>query len=359
MIAPIATAPLLLPQVVFVKVVAIAVGPGILTIVEVVVKVQPFASFTTTVTVVNTPGPTALAITTVNSTCVGSNGIVNIGAVTGGTATYVYSFNGSPFTSTTSYASLAAGTYTVIVKDANGCTFTTTATVAATPGPTALVVNSVNSTCGNSNGVVNIGTTTGGVGPYTYSFNGGGFAGTVSYPGTAAGTYTVIVKDANGCTFTTTVTVANTPGPVALITSTTNTACGASTGTITVGATTGGTAPYTYSVNGSLFTATTVYGGFAANTYTVIVKDANGCTFTTTAIVANSSGPTALAVTTTNAACGASTGTITIGATTGGLAPYSYSVNGSAFTSTTSYTAFAAGTYTVIVKDANGCTFTE
>ena len=323
----------------------------------VIVKDANGCTFTTSAIVVNTPGPTALATTTVNSTCVGSNGIVNIGAVTGGTATYVYSFNGSPFTATTNYTGLAAGPYTVIVKDANGCTFTTTATVALTTGPVGLATTTVNSTCGNSNGIVNIGAVTGGVAPYTYSFNGGGFSPTISYPGTAAGTYNVVVKDANGCTFTVTATVANTPGPTALITSTTNTACGASSGTITVGATTGGTAPYTYSVNASAFTATTLYSGFAANTYTVIVKDANGCTFTTTATVANSSGPTALVVNTTNAACGASTGTITLGATTGGLAPYSYSVNASPFTAITSYTALAAGTYTVIVKDANGCTF--
>ena len=324
----------------------------------VIVKDANGCTFTTTVTVVNTPGPTALAITTTNSTCAGSNGIVNIGAVTGGTATYVYSFNGSAFTPTTNYTGIAPGTYTVIVKDANGCTFSTTASVGLTTGPVGLAATTVNSTCGNANGVVNIGAVTGGVAPYTYSFNGGGFAATTSYPGVAAGTYNVIVKDANGCTFTITVTVNNTPGPTALGVTSTNTACGASTGTITIGATTGGTAPYTYSVNASAFTATTSYTGFAANTYTVIVKDANGCTFSTTVIVANSSGPTALVVNTTNSSCGSSNGTLTIGATTGGLAPYSYSVNGSAFSTTTSYTSLAAGTYTIIVKDANGCQFT-
>jgi gliding motility-associated-like protein len=324
----------------------------------VVVKDANGCTFSTSVTVTNTPGPTALAVTTTNSTCAGSNGIVNIGAVTGGTATYVYSFNGSPFTPTTNYTGIAPGTYTVIVKDANGCTFSTSASVGLTTGPAALAATTVNSTCGNANGVVNIGAVTGGVAPYTYSFNGGGFSATTSYPGVAAGTYNVVVKDANGCTFTITVTVNNTAGPSALGVSSTNTACGASTGTITVGATTGGTAPYTYSVNGSPFTATTAYSGFAANTYTVIVKDANGCTFSTTVVVANSSGPTALVVNTTNSSCGASNGTLTIGATTGGLTPYSYSVNGGAFSTTTSYTSLAAGTYTVIVKDANGCQFT-
>ena len=324
----------------------------------VIVKDANGCTFTTTVNVVNTPGPTALAVTTTNSTCAGSNGIVNIGAVTGGTATYVYSFNGSAFTPTTNYTSIAPGTYTVIVKDANGCTFSTTASVGLTTGPVGLAATTVNSTCGSANGVVNIGAVTGGVAPYTYSFNGGGFAPTTSYPGVAAGTYNLIVKDANGCTFTITVTVNNTPGPTALAVTSTNTACGASTGTITVGVATGGTAPYTYSVNASAFTATTLYTGFAANTYTVIVKDANGCTFSTTVIVANSSGPTALVVNTTNSSCGSSNGTLTIGATTGGLAPYSYSVNGGAFSTTTSYTSLAAGTYTVIVKDANGCQFT-
>ncbi|MBL0328358.1 MAG: hypothetical protein IPP64_02810 [Bacteroidetes bacterium] len=324
----------------------------------VIVRDANGCTFSTTVTVVNSPGPTALAVTTTNSTCAGSNGIVNIGAVTGGTATYVYSFNGSAFTPTTNYTGVAPGTYTVVVRDANGCTFSTLASVGLTTGPVGLVATTINSTCGNANGTVNIGAVTGGVAPYTYAFNGGGFSPTTSYPGVAAGTYNVVVQDANGCSFTITATVSNTPGPVALGVTSTNTACGASTGTITVGATTGGTAPYTYSVNGSPFTATTTYTGFAANTYTVIVRDANGCQFTTTVVVANSSGPTALVVTTTNATCASSNGTLTIGATTGGLAPYSYSVNASAFTSTTSYTGLAAGTYTVIVRDANGCQFT-
>lgn len=323
----------------------------------VIVKDANGCTFTTTTTIVNIPGPTALAVTTVNSTCGASNGVINIGATTGGTAPYTYSVNGSAFTSTLSYTGLAAGTYTIIVKDANGCQFTTTATVANTPGPTALAMTSVNPTCGNSNGSITLGAVTGGTAAYTYSVNGGGFTSTTTYTSLAAGTYTIIVKDANGCQFTTTQTITNIPGPTALATTTTNASCGASNGSITIGAVTGGTLPYTYSVNGSAFTTTTNYTGLAANTYPVIVQDANGCQFSTTATVPSSSGPTALVVTTTNAPCGGSTGTITIGAVTGGVAPYTYSVNASAFTATTSYSGFAAGTYVVIVKDVNGCTF--
>lgn len=324
---------------------------------SVVVKDANGCTFTTSATVANTPGPTALASTSTNSTCGNSNGAISLGTVTGGSPAYTYSFNGSAFTATTSYTGLAAGTYTVTVKDANGCTFTINPAVTNTPGPTALATTFTNATCGNSNGTITVGATTGGTSPYTYSFNGGGFTATTSYTGLTAGTYTITVEDANGCQFTTTRVISNVPGPTAIVVTPANASCGSSNGSITLGAVTGGTLPYTYSVNGSAFTATTSYTGLAANTYPVVVQDANGCQFSTTGTVNNASGPTALAVTTTNAACGASTGTITIGATTGGVGPYSYSVDGSGFTSTTSYTGFAAGTYNVIVKDANGCTF--
>jgi gliding motility-associated-like protein len=324
----------------------------------VIVRDANGCTFTTSATVVNTPGPTAQATVTANSTCGASNGSVTIGATTGGTPAYQYSFNGSAFTSTTNYTGLAAGTYTVTVRDVNGCTFTVNPVVANTPGPTALVVNTTNSTCGNSNGVITIGAVTGGTAAYSYSVAGSAFTATTNYTGFAAGTYTVVVRDVNGCTFTTSATVVNSPGPTALVVNTGNSSCGASNGTITLGAVTGGVPPYTYSVNSSPFTGTTAYTGFASGSYTVVVSDANACTFTTTANVNNASGPTALVVNSTAANCGASNGTVTIGTVTGGVAPYTYSYNGGAFSATTNYTGQAAGTYNVSVRDANGCTFT-
>jgi hypothetical protein len=99
---------------------------------------------------------------------------VTLGAVTGGVAPYTYSFDGSGFTSTTVYNNLAAATYNVIVRDANGCDYPTTATITNTGGPTAIVITPVNATCGNANGSVTLGAVTGGVAPYTYSFDGSG-----------------------------------------------------------------------------------------------------------------------------------------------------------------------------------------
>ncbi|MGZ4058181.1 MAG: beta strand repeat-containing protein, partial [Bacteroidia bacterium] len=331
-------------------------SPGTYTVTHVVTLGS--CTSTTTSTVIIYPSPTAVFTSTSNSTCGNSNGTVTIGAVTSGTAPFLYNFNGGGFSATVNYTGLAAGTYPIVVEDANGCTFTSSVIINNSPGPTAVAITKVNTTCGNSNGSVTIGAVTGGTAPYTYSFNGSPFTGTLVYSGLAAGTYTIIVKDANGCTFTTTVTLTNTPGPTALATSSTPAACGAATGTATIGAVTGGTGPYTYNFNSLGFSGTTNFTSLASGSYTVIVKDANGCTFSTTIIVGNSSAPTALALSSTPSACATNTGTITIGATTGGTGPYTYSVNASPYTGTTSYTNLAAGTYTVSVKDASGCIFT-
>jgi hypothetical protein len=61
-----------------------------------------------------------------------------------------------------------------------------------------------------------------------------------------------------------------------------------------------------------------------------MLKDANGCTFSTTAAINNTNGPTAIATTVTNTSCGSSNGTLILGAVTGGASPYTYSVDGSA-----------------------------
>ncbi len=323
----------------------------------VIVKDANGCQYTQNVTVSNTPGPTALAVTSTNSTCGNSNGTVTIGAVTGGTAAYTYSFNGGAYAATTAYSNLAAATYNVIVKDANNCLYTTTITVTNTPGPTAVALTGTNTTCGNSNGTVTIGAVTGGTAAYTYSFNASAYTATTVYNGLAAGTHTVIVKDANGCLLTQTNTITNVAGPTAIATSTTNSVCGGSNGTATLGAVTGGTAAFTYSFNGSAFSATTNYAGLAAGTYAVIVQDANSCQYSTTLAVSNSGGPTALVVSSTNTNCVGNTGTVTIGAVTAGTAPYTYSFDGSAFSATTNYTSVAQGTFNVIVKDVNGCQY--
>ena len=87
------------------------------------------------------------------------------------------------------------------------------------------------------------------------------------------------------------------------------------------------------------------------------MRDANGCEFSVQATIATSTPPVAIETNTDDAACGLNNGSFIINGTTGGTAPYTYSINGGAFGTGTSATGLAAGTYTVIVRDANDCEF--
>ncbi|WP_306565492.1 T9SS type A sorting domain-containing protein [Flavobacterium lindanitolerans] len=286
----------------------------------------------------------------------GSTGAINL-TPSGGTPPYTFNWGGG--ITTEDRTGLAAGNYSVTITDANSCTRTisninVTQPAAVVSGTTVVT----NVACfGGSTGAINL-TPTGGVPPYTYNWVGG--ITTEDRSGLAAGTYSVTITDANGCTGT--VSGIAVTQPTAALDGTaikTDVSCnGGSNGTATVSVN-GGTPPYTYSwapSGGTNAMAT----GLAANTYTVTVTDNNGCQITRTATVNQPA--TALSAATgggkTNVSCnGGSNGTATV-APTGGTPPYSYSWAPSGGTNATA-TGLAVGSYTVTVTDFNGCQATR
>src|SRR4029450_8271490 len=171
------------------------------------------------------------------------------------------------------------------------------------------------------------------------------------------GSYTVTVKDANGCTNTDDVTIRQLSSTVTVTATAPDIPCGATTGTIPATAP-GGPAPYTYSLDGTTFQGGNSFSNKAAGSYTVTVKDANGCTNTDDVTIRQLSSTVTGTATAPDIPCGATTGTITATAT-GGTAPYTYSLDGTTFQGGNSFSNKAAGSYTVTVKDANGCTNTD
>ncbi|HXB12098.1 MAG TPA: hypothetical protein VNZ45_08950, partial [Bacteroidia bacterium] len=220
-------------------------------------------------------------------------------------------------------------------------------------GTLTLTTTQVNPTCGNTNGSATVGVS-GGVAPYTYTWSPSGGT-SANATGLSAGTYTVTVKDKNGCTATASVTLVASASVVATISANNPVKCnGGATGSATVTAT-GGTAPYTYTwtpVGGTNATASNLTAG----TYTITVKDKNGCVGTASVTITQ---PTVLTASTTNtpAKCnGGATGSATV--TAGGGTPaylYSWAPSGGTNALASNLT---AGTYTVTVTDANGCTIT-
>jgi len=139
---------------------------------------------------------------------------------------------------------IPSGAYSVTVTDANGCTVQVIDTVTQPQSPLSLSSIQLNVLChGNATGNINL-TPTGGTAPYLYLWSDGS---TLQDPqNLLAGTYSVTVTDANGCTAQLIDTVTQPQSPLSLSSIQLNVLChGANTGSINL-TPTGGTAPYLY-----------------------------------------------------------------------------------------------------------------
>jgi SprB repeat len=301
----------------------------------------------TVITILNTNGPT-LNIIPVNADCGNNNGTVTAN-VTGGTAPYTYSINGTPYQNSNFFTGILAGTYTLTVKDASGCTNAAVFNITSSPKPLLNAIPAA-ATCGNNNGSITA-FGSGGTGALQYSINGNIFQPSNFFTNLSPGSYTVTVKDINGCTNTITVTIANSPAPTVTATAT-QAACNNINGTITAtGA--GGIGPYQYSINGGPFQSSNIFTGLATGVYTIRVQDNTGCTNSTTASVGSVGGPSVTA-SSTQSACGINDGVITAFAS-GGTPGYTYSLDGIFYQPGASFSGRGAGNYVVYVKDINGC----
>jgi len=88
------------------------------------------------------------------------------------------------------------------------CATTTTMSVTVNPSP-QVTIDSLDTYCGLQNGSVTITGASGGTPPYQYNFNGQGFGTNQSFTNLAAGTYPIVVSDANNCLFNSNVTIAS------------------------------------------------------------------------------------------------------------------------------------------------------
>ncbi|MER0442909.1 hypothetical protein ABR854_25730, partial [Emticicia sp. W12TSBA100-4] len=220
-----------------------------------------------------------LTNTATQPTCGGSNGSVLL-ILNGGISPITYSKDGTNFVSTNSFSNLGGGTYTFTAKDGNGCTATTSVSLQSITGPTLTAGTVIQPSCNSSNGSVTV-TGTGGSGMLTYSIDGGVYGSANIFTNLAAGSHTFTVKDANGCIGTLNVVLVNQGSSISVTNSVVCDNLGNGTVSLTAS---GGMSPYQYS-NGTGFVTSNVFSNVLAGTYTYTVKDANGCTATTTASV--------------------------------------------------------------------------
>jgi gliding motility-associated-like protein/uncharacterized repeat protein (TIGR01451 family) len=287
-----------------------------------------------------------------------SSGSVSVTGVTGGTAPYSYHWDG--LTSINSMvASLPAGTYAVTVTDQFGCTVSGTATITqpaqlVSSLTAALLPNGHHIACnGDHTGSIQS-SVAGGTPPVAYVWSNG--ANTPGISGLPAGTYSLLVVDANGCTSNQTLVITQ-PEQLQATTSFSDPRCtGGATGTLHVDTVFGGTPPYSYAWSGTSSSSPDVQQ-LTAGSYSVTITDQSGCTdirpFTLT-------DPPALLMGidhVTDPLChGGNNGELAF-SVTGGTGSVQITL-GNSTGSGPLFSGLSAGIYTAIATDQNGCTVT-
>jgi len=327
-------------------------------------------SLNTTATVTVVGSPTAL-ITGNNSFCTGGNTVLSAASSTPGSGSitsYQWQLNGNNIGGATAstYTVSSPGNYTVVVTNSNSCSSVSSVfTVSAYNSPTASITGN-NSFCSGNNTTLSASTSqpgSGTISTYQWQLNGSNIPGAnaVTYNATTAGNYTVIITNSFGCTATSAVfSVTVFASPVATITGTHSFCSGGSAQLSATSSTAGsGTiSSYQWQLNGSNIPGANAatYNATVPGNYSVIITNSNGCPTTSSIwVVSEFSNPSASISSYSNIACnGDNNGTAVVTAS-GGSGTYFYLWQPGGQT-TDSVNNLSAGTNTVTVTDANGCT---
>jgi hypothetical protein len=347
-------------------------------------------------------------------TSYGGKTTVTVSNASGGLSPYTYSINGGLFQTSTSFSNVGAGTHNITIIDNRGCTLTKTifisqptstlnctatasgsilcngnsvlVSVSATGGiPPYTGTGSFNVPAGNytytvtdavgsikttsinitqptsitptitAGRIISFGGTTtitvnsvGGIGTYTYKLNRGSYQTSNIFSGVPAGTDTIYVKDANGCIASGIITITQPLSVLrANVTTPSNTICNGTTAIVSVTAS-GGTPPYSGT---GTFTV-------VAGTYNYTVTDSNGVRVTSSITINQYAAITANVNSGTISIFGAKT-TVTVSNASNGSSPYTYSINGGAYQTSTSFNNIGAGVHNVNIKDSRGCVLTK
>jgi uncharacterized repeat protein (TIGR01451 family) len=314
--------------------------------------------------------------------CFGGKGSIKVGANdVKGQYTYTLYKNGtfvstSGLTNALDYAflNLDGGTktplapiqYRIDVTTDNGCTDSVTVDLIMPDLLTASVALTKPFTCNDGEITVNA---VGGTTPYSYFVNSSTVFQTVpqivvSNPLPAGGVYNIDVVDDNGCKAQTTITVNNIPKPVYIVAKTDVKCYGDNTGSIQFNVTNANGYALSYSIDGgTTFLPTSTFSNLIAGTYNTILRYTLGTsvcddTMQVITIAQPTTALTASAGVSELAGCDPSgAGRVRITNPQGGKAPYTYSFDGGLNYIASNDAYVMPGTYTLCIKDSNGCIF--
>jgi hypothetical protein len=310
--------------------------------------------------------------TATEPTCLQSNGVINM-TITGGTEPFYYSASTGnvlvSYSRTFSISGLSAGQYNFLVTDAGLCQMTAGITLETPEGLTSVTVQGQNSTCSTNNGSITV-SVVGGTSPYTYTLiypngnqlNISNSQTTQFFQNLSGGTYTVFVSDNSGCSFTEELTLL-TLNKFTISTQVLGTNCNQNNGSVTIFTSPGATLPLDYSVDGIQNVIDTnlsavTFNNLSSGTHVITVTDADNCAQTTNILVPSSQQLNYSLVST---SCGSGNSGKITAFITSGEPPFSFnwSDNVPNEPQQIQVSGLTAGTYSLTVVDANGCSLTR
>jgi uncharacterized delta-60 repeat protein len=267
---------------------------------------------------------------------------------TAAVAPYSYRLDNGTAQNDNLFSNVAAGVHTVTVTDARGCSSSKIVTIQAVQN-LSLSFNVTPASSCNNDGMVKI-NRIGGIPPYEFKLDGGSFGTGNIFSGLSAGIHVASIRDAAGCIASGNFTVNQGPGLNITYSKVNSSAC-VSDGSIQV-IVSGGSPPYLYSINAGPAQSSNHFSTLAAGNYTVTATDQRNC-FNTINVTLNVNNIQVTYLKQDAPSC-AGTGWIKV-LRTGGVNPYTYSLDGNNYTSDNYFNNLPPGTYTAFVKDAKTC----
>ena len=295
-----------------------------------------------------------LSLAETNVSCSGGNDGVIEASVSGGTPPYNYIWSDGQNTQT--IIGLNAGTYFVMVMDANGETVSGNATITQPPG-VYMYLNSTQAACATADGSASV-LAMGGTGSFTYLWNDPDSQTTSTATGLTAGSYIIMATDANLCINIDSIKVNNPYIMNAEVAFIADTDCNGECSGLASVVGSGGIEPYSYLWSDSQNQTSVTATGLCAGDYTVTVVDVDGCNATSTLFTVEEPEVINFSTSVSNAITGNCDGIATVTAM-GGTSPYFYLWDDPDYQITQTATDLCSGIYTVTVWDANGCEATQ
>lgn len=295
-----------------------------------------------------------------------ADGEISIHAI-GATRKYTYTTTAPAATAIndSTFSIINAGSHTFTVTDYHGCTVDTIVDFNEPSEFTSDAFQESALCSGDANAKVNL-VAISDVTGYLYSIDTKAdkfdINDTTEFSGFNAGNYNYSITDDNGCIAEGSITVTE-PTPLQIDSVSLsdyygfNVSCNDSTDGKVELFPTGGTAPYTYTVNSGAFVADSSFETLAATSYTFTVKDNNNCEVDSVITLTEPSPITANAVQDSVSCNGLADGQVTLSVTSD-IIGYDYNLDGDIVNEQNdsyTYSGLLAGSYNYSVTDSNGC----